>query len=118
MLPKDAPKIIDKNSNCCKAFSPNPYNGINPKTKKNNRINKVHFNFSLKERRCFGPFTSGRFEIIVSRKDIVAYSLFCCAGLEPATVITSPPAAATFSALSALQDFTISFNLTVTFHVP
>ena len=32
ILPKLAPKIIDKNSNCCKAFSPKPYKGICPIT--------------------------------------------------------------------------------------
>ena len=46
-LPNEAPKIIDKYSNCCRPFSPKPKSGTFPKAKKKTRIIIVHFIFSL-----------------------------------------------------------------------
>src|SRR3989338_7966146 len=72
MLPNDAPRMIDRNSNCCKAFSPSPNKGTKPMMKNNTRIIKVHLSFSLKGSfLCSGARTSGRLEMRVSKKDIV-----------------------------------------------
>ena len=96
MLPKEAPKMIDKNSNSLQRIFPRPYKGTNPITKNKTRIIKVHFNFSLNERRCFGPFTSGRWEIRVSRKDIFIPIFAFSEEASSAEEITSPPAAFIF----------------------
>ena len=48
ILPKLAPRIIDKYSNCCNAFCPNPNKGICPRIKKAINIIRVHLSFSLK----------------------------------------------------------------------
>ncbi|MEK6848761.1 MAG: hypothetical protein AABX65_03975 [Nanoarchaeota archaeon] len=76
--PLKDPKIIDKVSNLCRALTPKPNNGINPKVKNMTRTIRVHFNFSLKER-CFwdGPSTSGRLFKIVFHTDILLF--FACA---------------------------------------
>ena len=48
--PNSAPKMIENVWNLCRALTPSPNNGINPRIKNNARTTNVHFSFSLNER--------------------------------------------------------------------
>src|SRR3989338_7211099 len=74
--PKLAPRMIERYSNCARAFCPRPKRGTSPIPKKRIRMMLVHFNFSLKESFFWvGLATSGRLPRMDCKMPITFYLL-------------------------------------------
>ena len=72
MLPKLAPRMMDKISNRWSAFWPRPNKGTYPSAKNKTRQTPVHFSFSRNE--SFfdaGGATSGRFNMIFCKNGFI-----------------------------------------------